>query len=118
MLNMCVLEGYIASEVTFTSKDSKQYSHFTLAVPRDYKDNDGNNPADFIRCVVFGNNAESLAVNFEKGKRITVWGRVESSNFTDTEGKIQYRTTLDVKRWYFAEPRPRTLEECEAIFNS
>lgn len=116
MLNMCVLEGYIASEVTFTSKDTVQYSYFTLAVPRDYKDSEGNNPADFIRCVVFGTSAENLALKFTKGKRITVWGRAESSNFKDSEGKTQYRTVLNVSRWYFGERKPKTLEECATYF--
>ncbi|MEE1505277.1 MAG: single-stranded DNA-binding protein [Acutalibacteraceae bacterium] len=115
MLNHNAYEGYIANEPTFVGKDSYQYCKFTLAVPRDYKDDDGNTPADFIPCIAFGANAERLAENFIKGKRITVTGRMESSKFEGEDGKPKYRFNLKVNQWYFGEKKPKVPQSIEDL---
>ena len=48
---------------------------------------------DWFRLVAFGESAERLS-HFRKGERITVTGRLQSSEYTDREG--QKRTSVEV----------------------
>lgn len=106
MLNNCSFEGYIANELTFVSKDSTQYCKFLLAIPRNYKDDNDSTPADFIPCIAFGASGERIALNFVKGKRITVTGRMESSRYEDEQGKNHHRLVLNISEWYFGDRKP------------
>lgn len=115
MLNHNAYEGYIANEPTFVGKDSYQYCKFILAVPRDYRDDDGNIPADFISCITFGAKAERLAESFVKGNRITVTGRMESSKYEDVDGKTKYRFNLNIDHWYFGEKKPKAPQSIEDL---
>lgn len=116
MLNTASYIGYICTELIFTGKEERQYCKFRIAVPRNYKTDDGSRPADFISCIAFGINAELIYTNFKKGNKICVNGRMESSKYTDKEGKTKYDVALNIKEWYFEEPKPKSLEEYQMAF--
>lgn len=87
-------------------QDGKAVVRFTLAVARDYKDNEGNRPADFIRCVIWGNNNESnRATNFadyvNKGDLVDVSGRIETRSFEGQDGNMVYMTEVNVDEFHF-----------------
>ena len=115
MLNTSTFIGYICTDPVFTGKDDIQYCKFVLAVPRDYKTESGDRPADFISCVVFGVSAELIYTNFSKGKKICVSGRMESSKYVGSDGNNRYDTSLKVKKWYYEEPKPSTFEDLKAL---
>jgi single-strand DNA-binding protein len=116
MLNTASYIGYICTEPIFTGKEDTQYCKFIIAVPRNYKNENGERPADFISCIAFGISAEIIYSNFKKGNKICVSGRMESSRYTDKEGNTKYDMTLNVREWYFEEPKPKPLEYYEKAF--
>lgn len=71
---------------------------FTLAVQRDYKDENGDRPADFINCVLFGSSdaekcrATKLVEYLTKGTQINVTARIQSRNYENNEGMTVYVT--------------------------
>lgn len=82
-MNVVVLSGRLTKDpdVRYTQgQDSMAVAHFTLAVDRDRKDNNGNNQADFIRCVVFGKRAEWMQKYFHKGMKAEVSGRWQTGS--------------------------------------
>ena len=81
---------------------------FTVAVDRDYKDDSGNRPADFISCVAWKQTAEFIAQNFTKGRMIVVTGRLQTRNW-EKEGQRHKDTEIVVDSAYFADSkRPET----------
>lgn len=116
MLNETILIGYISSEVNFTGKDDTMYCKFNIAVPRDYKLEDGTRPADFIPCVAFGTTAEMLYTHFIKGDKVCVKGRMESSKY-EKDGKEHYSLALNIKKWYFEKTKPKNLSDYAAVFS-
>lgn len=118
MLNTSSFIGYIITEIVFTSTDNKQYCKFKISVPRNYKKSDEEYPlSDIIPCIAFNITAEMLHMNFTKGKKICVSGRMESSKYTDKDGVTRYDLALNVREWYFIEPKPKPLEFYEKEFN-
>ncbi len=118
MLNEVSFIGYICTDIIFTGKDEKQYCKFRIAVPRDYKTDDGARPADFISCISFGVSAELIYTNLKKGNKICVNGRMESSKYTDKVGNTKYDVALNIKKWYYEEPKPKSLEDYQRAFES
>lgn len=118
MLNNSSFIGYIITEIVFTSSDDKQYCKFKISVPRNYKKpSDEYTPSDVIPCIAFNLKAEMIHLNFTKGKKICVSGRMESSKYTDNDGVTHYDLALNVKEWYFVEPKPQPLEYYEKEFS-
>lgn len=92
-------------ELTYL-QDGKPVTRFTLAVARDYKDRDGNRPADFVRCVIWGNDQESnRATNFanyvDQGDLVDVSGRIETRSFEGQDGQTVWITEVNVEEFHF-----------------
>lgn len=88
------------SELRFTENE-KKVGNFTLAINRDYKNTNGEYETDFINCVVFGEQAETLNKYTQKGDLIGVQGRLQTRNYEDKEGKKHYITEVLVNKVQF-----------------
>ena len=80
MLNQLVLVGRLTRnpEVSKTENGTK-YSHITLAVPRSYKNSNGEYETDFIDCTLFQIIATNTKEYCKKGDIVGIKGRLESS---------------------------------------
>jgi single-strand DNA-binding protein len=65
---------------------------FTLAVNRAYKNQNGEQESDFIRCVAWRQTAEFISRYFTKGRLIIVEGSLRTGSYDD-------RTHPDVKHY-------------------
>lgn len=79
MLNQTVLVGRIVSdpEINETEND-KKFTTLTLAVPRSYKNADGEYETDFIPCVLWNTIATNTCEYCKKGDLVGVKGRIQS----------------------------------------
>lgn len=75
---------------------------YTLAVDRTYK-RDGEQKADFIRCVAFGSNGVFAEKYIEKGKKYLVEGRIQTGSYVNKDGVKVYTTEVVVERHEFCE---------------
>lgn len=94
-MNKIILKGRLTRDpdVKFTSSgDPVCVSRFTVACEdRDRgKGEDGNYPANFVPCVCMGKLAEIAQANLCKGKEILVCGKMQSSSYTNKDGKRVY----------------------------
>jgi single-strand DNA-binding protein len=89
MLNQIVLVGRLVKkpEVIKTEND-KEYSNITLAVPRSYKNENGEYETDFVDCVLWNGVASQTAEYCKKGDLIGVKGRVQTSNY-EKDGEVR-----------------------------
>ena len=94
MLNQIILAGRLVSnpEIVTTENNFKR-TYITVAVPRSYKNIDGNYETDFIRCTLWNGIAETTCEYCKKGDVVGIKGRLQTSNYEKDGEKIY---TMDV----------------------
>lgn len=105
-MNNVVLTGRIAKDLELKyTQNGKAYCRFTLAVDRGLSkekkqeaEANGQPTADFISCVAWGVTAEVLNRYTAKGKKILVYGSIETGSYTVQDGSKRYTTDVLVKR--------------------
>ena len=87
-----------------TGENSLAIGRYTLAVNRRFI-KDGEQEADFIRCVAFGKAAEFVEKWIKKGTKIVVTGRIQTGSYTNQEGAKIYTTEVVIEEQEFAESK-------------
>ena len=81
MLNQAVLVGRLVRDPELKETDNgKKVTKITLAVPRSYKNTNGEYETDFIECVLWSGIAESTVEYCNKGDLLGVKGRIQTRN--------------------------------------
>lgn len=79
MLNQVVLVGRLCRKPELRDTDSgKKKTYITLAVPRSFKNVNGEYETDFFDCVLWDNVATSTVEYCTKGDIVGVKGRLQS----------------------------------------
>ena len=86
------------------SANSTAVARYTLAINRPYK-REGEQEADFLRCVAFGKTAELAERYLAKGMRVAIDGRIQTGSYTNRDGQKVYTTDIIVERQEFLEKR-------------
>jgi single-strand DNA-binding protein len=87
MLNHIDLHGRFTKDPELRrTQAGKAVASFTLAVDRDYKNQDGTRTADFIDCLAWDKLGENVHQWFHKGSEAVVSGRLQSRDWTDKQG--------------------------------
>lgn len=96
-MNQCNFTGRFTKdpELKKTNKSNKSVVNFTLAVPRRYKDSEGNYPTDFIDLVAWGPTAEFIERNCKKGTLVRATGSLEINSY-EVDGKTRNRAEVRV----------------------
>lgn len=74
---------------------------FTLAVNRDFTNQNGEREADFINCTAFKKTAENLSNYQKKGNQVGVVGRIQTGSYEGQDGKRVFTTDVMVDRVEF-----------------
>ena len=105
-MNRIVLTGRVTKDLELkTTTSGKSVATFTLAVNRDYKNADGNYDADFINCVAFGQQAETICKYVHKGDKFSVTGKLATRNYEKQDGSKVYVTEVNVDGFEFLESK-------------
>ena len=87
MVNQIVLVGRIArTPETKVTENGKKYSTLTLAVPRNYKNQNGEYDTDFLDCTLWTGIAENTAEYCKSGDVIGVKGRLQTWLLENEDG--------------------------------
>ena len=70
------------------TKSNIAVSQFTIAVPR------MKEGTDFIRCQAWGKQAENLCNYMDKGGKVAIDGRLETSTYEKQDGTKGYKTEV------------------------
>ena len=104
-MNKAILTGRLTKDVELKSTtNGKSVASFTLAVNRDYKNAEGNYDADFINCVAYGQQAETISKYVHKGDRFGVEGKINTRNY-EKDGSKVYVTEVKVDGFEFLESK-------------
>lgn len=79
MLNQIILVGRLVKEVEIKElENDKKIANITLAIPRTFKNSDGEYDTDFVDIVIFDNVASNTSEYCHKGDIIGVKGRLQT----------------------------------------
>ena len=119
MINNIVLVGRTTKAIELKqNKNGTSYVQFTLAVNRPFKDEQGQQQADFIQCVAWNKTAETIAKYVPKGTMIGVEGRLQVRSYDNEAGVRQYISEVLVNKFTFIESKKSsTLPEPVEPFN-
>ena len=99
MFNKVILIGRTTSDVDLRytqGANQKAVGQVSLAVNRSYKSANGEREADFIRLVIWGEQAERFANWIKKGYLVSVDGTLRTRSYDDQQGKRVYVTEVIV----------------------
>jgi len=106
MLNRVVLVGRLTRDPDLRYTPSGvAVANFTVAANRPFKNQQGEQEADFINCVTWRKQAENLANYMRKGSLIGVDGRIQTRSYEGQDGKMVYVTEVLAESIQFLEPR-------------
>lgn len=106
MMNRVVLVGRLTKdpELRYTP-NGVPVATFTLAVNRNFSNQQGERETDFINCVVWRKPAENVANFLKKGSLAGVDGRIQTRNYEGSDGKRVYVTEVLAESVQFLEPK-------------
>ena len=106
MINNVVLVGRLVRdpELKYTGS-GLAFMQFTLAVNRNFKNQNGEREADFINCAIWRQNAENLANWAKKGALIGITGRIQTRNYENQQGQRVYVTEVVSETFQLLESR-------------
>lgn len=106
MLNRVVLVGRLTRdpELRYTP-NGVAVANFTVAVNRPFRNQQGEQEADFINCVTWRKQAENLANYMRKGSLIGVDGRIQTRSYENQEGRRVWVTEVLAENIQFLESK-------------
>ena len=106
-MNECIEFGRLVKDPDVRYLQSgKAVAGFTVAVSRNYKNQQGKYDTDYIPCVAFEKKAELIGNNFVKGDKILVKGALRTEKWTDKKtGQAKSALRLYVDDFNFVESK-------------
>ncbi len=109
MLNHITLMGRLTRDPELRRTGSGiAVAAFTLAVDRDFKNQNGEKECDFIDIVAWRNTAEFVSKYFDKGSMAVVSGRLQVRGWTDKEGNKRRSAEVLANSVYFGSSKRDT----------
>ena len=106
MLNKIVIQGQLTKDPELRRTQSgTAVASATVAVDRDFKNQDGNRDTDFIPIVAWKGTGEMLAKYFSKGRMIVVEGRLQLRDWTDNDGNKRRTAEIVANSVYFGDSK-------------
>ena len=106
MLNKIFIMGRLTRDPELRHTQSgTAVASFSLAVDRDFKEQDGSRATDFIDCVAWRSSAEFVDKYFSKGRMAVVEGRLQIRDWTDKDGNKRRSAEVIVNSIYFGDSK-------------
>ena len=105
-MNVITLTGNATkdTEIRFTP-NGKGVASGTIAVRRDFKNQQGEYETDFINFIALGGLSEVMANHVKKGDKFGITGRLQIRIWENDEGKKNYFTEVVVNSFDFPNKR-------------
>lgn len=102
MMNQIVLVGRLVKDVEVEELESgKRVAKAVLAVPRSFKNENGEYDTDFIDIVIWNSIADNTAEYCHKGDLIGIKGRLETNNYETENGEKRKSTQVIAEKVTF-----------------
>ena len=119
MINNVVLVGRMTRDAELRYTPSNQaVATFTLAVNRNFKNQNGEREADFINCVIWRQQAENLSNWAKKGTLVGITGRIQTRHYENQQGQRVYTTDIICDSVQILESRATREGQSGGSYNS
>ncbi|WP_179393801.1 single-stranded DNA-binding protein [Lacticaseibacillus absianus] len=109
MINNVSLTGRLTRDIELRyTQGGTAVGSFTLAVDRQFTNQQGQRETDFINCVIWRKSAENLSNFTRKGSLIGVEGHIQTRNYENNQGQRVYVTEVVVENFALLESRATT----------
>ena len=106
MLNhICIMGRLTRDPELRRTANGTAVTSFTVAVDRDFTNDDGSRNTDFIDCIAWKTLAETVNSYFAKGRMAVVQGRLQIRSYTDKEGTKRRAAEIVADRVYFGDSK-------------
>ena len=114
MINHIILVGrLVQTPQLHLTENGKKKSEVTLAVPRAYKNLDGEYETDFLDCVLWTNVAESTSEYCKVGDIIGVKGRIQTRMISKEDGTKYKKVEIIAERVTFLSSKSNHDEQLD-----
>lgn len=105
-MNKVVLIGRITRdpEIKYTPNGTA-YLGFSIAVNREFKNQQGEYESDFISCSAWSNQADFISKYIKKGGLLGISGRIQTRSYQAPDGQMRYITEVVVENVENLTPR-------------
>lgn len=106
MLNKIIIMGRLTRDPELRHTQSgTAVASFSLAVDRDFKNQNGEKETDFIDVVAWRNSAEFVSRYFAKGRMAVVEGRLQIRPWQDRDGNKRRSAEVVADNVYFGDSK-------------
>lgn len=106
MLNRIIIMGRLTRDPELRRTQSgTAVASFSLAVDRDFKNQNGEKETDFIDVVAWRNSAEFVSRYFTKGRMAVVEGRLQIRLWQDRDGNKRRSAEVVADNVYFGDSK-------------
>lgn len=106
MLNQAILVGRLVRDPElYETETGRKLTHITLAVPRSYKNVDGEYDTDFISCVLWKGVAENAVSYCHQGDLLGIKGRIQTRKIETEESKREVMEIIADKVTYLSSKK-------------
>lgn len=108
MLNQTVIVGRLVKDPELKITDTgKKVTKITLAVPRAFKNTNGEYDTDFIDCTLWTGIAECTSEYCQKGDTLGIKGRIQTQLYEKSDGsKIKNTEVIAEKVTFLTSKKP------------
>ena len=112
MLKQGVLVGRLTSDLEAKElEDGKKVTNMTLAIPRSFKNADGEYETDFIDVSLWDGVAQNTAEYCKKGDIIGVKGRLQTDSYEKDGNKMKSLSVVSEKITFLSSKSKDTPQE-------
>lgn len=116
MINQVTLVGRLTKDPDLRiTPEGTPVCNLTLAINRQFKNQNGEYDTDFVHCTIWRKTAENTANYCRKGSIIGITGKIHTRNYQNQEGKRVYVTEVVAESVQFLSRRQmdeqRTIED-------
>lgn len=119
MLNRAILTGRLTRdpELRYTTSGTAVVQA-TIAVDRQFKNQQGEREADFINLVIWRKAAENFANFTHKGSLVGIDGRIQTRTYENKQSQRVYVTEINVDSFSLLEPRQDNNQQSNNNYSS
>ena len=94
-MNKAIIIGRLTRDPEMrTTASGLNSTSFTVAVSRNYANQNGERETDFINCVAWRKQAENISKYCTKGTQVAVEGRIQTRSYDAQDGTKRYVTEI------------------------
>lgn len=107
-MNKVILIGRLTAnpELRYTTSNNA-VTTFSIAVDRNFKNENGNKEADFINIVAWNKKAELIHQYLKKGDRVGISGRLQVRKYQNERGENRYVTEVVLEEIEFLKNKQK-----------